>query len=345
MQRLVFFLSTIMMLFPLSAHAINCFQDAAGGNTSITFTVPTFAIPSNAKVGEKIWQGNDINITVFCNNAKTGTNVTGKENIFAWVNLTDPSVNDASIVNNPYLKFGIHYNGVDYDAVDFGIDTGVCIDMQANGGVWKANCNGSKIVKNVSFNARFYPYIKFKSMPSGSIIQNLPPVAVVQFDGSGGANLLKGAKNLRVNIDGLNNIHTVDCSVIMSMEPANQIVNFGQFRAENNMRLTSPFSLTASTDPQALCTQRFSVYSSFYTDEALDSETQMNLQNGLSLRIIDEQTSSPVKMNTFTLFGDFNPKGVQSRVVRNYMAELTRNAAPLVLGPFQRDVILLINYQ
>lgn len=67
--------------------------------------------------------------------------------------------------------------------------------------------------KNVTFNARFRAYVKFKARPAVDQTRDFGVVNVLQFDGEGGANLAADNKNLRYIIDGLNNILFLDCSV------------------------------------------------------------------------------------------------------------------------------------
>ncbi len=85
MRKLTSFLLTLLLTaLPLKeALALNCYLGGSGGPVEETKTISPFAIPSNAQVGQKIWESDDIKIPVTCDN-----NVTSgfkPEDVFAWV--------------------------------------------------------------------------------------------------------------------------------------------------------------------------------------------------------------------------------------------------------------------
>ncbi|NQF19999.1 type 1 fimbrial protein, partial [Enterobacter hormaechei] len=109
MRKLASLLVTLLLsALPLKdALALNCYLGGSGGPVEETKTISPFAIPSNAQVGQKIWESNDIKIPVTCDN-----NVTSNfqpEDVFAWVNPY-PAATD------PYYELGVTYEGIDYDA-------------------------------------------------------------------------------------------------------------------------------------------------------------------------------------------------------------------------------------
>lgn len=117
-------LLVICLLFlPLkSALALNCYFGTSGGTVEKSEAIQPFAVPGNAKPGDKIWESDDIKIPVYCDNNTNGN--FESEHVYAWVNL--PGVQDR------YYQLGVTYNGVDYDA-SLGksrIDTNQCIDSK-----------------------------------------------------------------------------------------------------------------------------------------------------------------------------------------------------------------------
>lgn len=73
MRKLTSFLLTLLLTaLPLKeALALNCYLGGSGGPVEETKTISPFAIPSNAQVGQKIWESDDIKIPVTCDNNVT----------------------------------------------------------------------------------------------------------------------------------------------------------------------------------------------------------------------------------------------------------------------------------
>lgn len=145
--------------------------------------------------------------------------------------------------------------------------------------------------KNVTFNAHFRVYVKFKSRPAGDQTVNFGTVNVLQFDGEGGANMAPNAKNLRYAITGLDNISFLDCSVDVRISPESQIVNFGQIAA-NSIATFPPkaaFSVSTIKDIASDCTEQFDVATSFFTSDTLYDNTHLEIGNGLLMRITDQK--------------------------------------------------------
>lgn len=94
-------LAILCLFYNVSVYAVNCYQDQRGGNTQIRGTLPSFRIPENAQPGQKIWESDDVNVTVYCDNATGWRADDPAENIYAWIKM--PAINSADILNNPYL--------------------------------------------------------------------------------------------------------------------------------------------------------------------------------------------------------------------------------------------------
>ncbi|HCP5035886.1 TPA: type 1 fimbrial protein, partial [Escherichia coli] len=165
-------LLVICLLFlPLkSALALNCYFGTSGGTVEKSEAIQPFAVPGNAKPGDKIWESDDIKIPVYCDNNTNGN--FESEHVYAWVNPY-PGVQDR------YYQLGVTYNGVDYDA-SLGksrIDTNQCIDSKniniytpeqiiAMG--WQNKiCSGdpANIHMSRTFLARMRLYVKIREMP------------------------------------------------------------------------------------------------------------------------------------------------------------------------------------
>ncbi|EOT8593153.1 pilus assembly protein, partial [Escherichia coli] len=162
-------LAILCLFFNVSAFAVDCYQNSKTSNpiNTINVTLPTFKIPENAQPGKKIWESGDVNITVYCDNATGWTRNNPTEDIYAWIKL--PAINSTDMLNNPYLTFGVTYNGMDYEGINEGIDTNGCLDKyeQIYSGIYHDPvCNGSTLQKGVTFNAHFRVYVKFKSRPA-----------------------------------------------------------------------------------------------------------------------------------------------------------------------------------
>ena len=281
MRRLLCLLALLMLtLVPLrSALAVNCYLAAAGGPVEGFSNIEPFAVPSNAKPGDKIWESSDIKIPVYCD---TGTAPNfGNEDIYAWVN-------PYASVNDPYYQLGVTYEGVDYDASQgsIGIDTHQCLDNkqlaiytpeQIKAAGWEHDlCSGD--VNNIhysrTFIARMRLYVKVISMPPHDYKSSISNYILVQFDGVGGVNQNPEAKNLKYHVTGLDQIRVLDCSVNFSIYPENQTIDFGTFNNMeiNHKTLTRSFSVkTTKNIADAECTDTFKVSSSFYTTETLAS--------------------------------------------------------------------------
>ena len=98
-------LLVICLLFlPLkSALALNCYFGTSGGTVEKSEAIQPFAVPGNAKPGDKIWESDDIKIPVYCDNNTNGN--FESEHVYAWVNPY-PGVQDR------YYQLGVTYNGV-----------------------------------------------------------------------------------------------------------------------------------------------------------------------------------------------------------------------------------------
>ncbi|HBC9289535.1 TPA: pilus assembly protein [Escherichia coli] len=261
-----------------------------------------------------------------------------------------PAINNADVLNNPYLTFGVTYNGVDYEANNFGIDTLACLDKfeQYYGGYYHDPiCNGTSLQKSVTFNARFRAYVKLISRPPTDITWNFGTVNVLQFDGEGGANLVRNAKNLRYVITGLENISFLDCSVDIRIYPESQIVNFGQIAANSigTFPTKAAFSVSTVRDAAANCSEQFDVATNFYTNDSLYDDTHLEMGNGLLMNIIDQKTKDSVVFNQYKIFTTYVPGQSSTIATRDYQAELTQQPGEsLRFGPFQKDLIVKINY-
>ncbi|BBT92284.1 pilus assembly protein [Enterobacter mori] len=353
MKNIYLALIAIFCLFSSSAWALNCYKNGPGGSSEFTTTLPAFNVPANAPPGQKIWESGDLLVTVYCDSAtrdhkKSVQDDPWSEDIFVYI-LDSYHNTDSMVTNNPNLAFGVTYNGIDYDTPDIKIDTGACLDkMEDNTRKYQvAACNGTTIQKSVSFTARFRLYVKLKTVPKAQFDYTFPKVTVLTFDGIGGINVMPDAKNLHYDIDGLDNIHFLDCGVNIKIYPENQIVNFGQFN-ESTIKakaLTAPFSVSTIKDATAGCTEQFDVTTSFYTTDTLYDDTHLDIGNGLLMRLIDK-INGDVIYNQYLPFATYRPDDTETTLTHDYTAELTRKPGEAVtVGPFSKDIIVKINYQ
>jgi hypothetical protein len=72
MRTFALLFTLLMALFSSSSWAVDCYQRVHGGPTDYTVTLPPFMVPVDAPLGSKIWESRDINITVYCDNARAG---------------------------------------------------------------------------------------------------------------------------------------------------------------------------------------------------------------------------------------------------------------------------------
>ncbi len=307
-------LLVICLLFlPLkSALALNCYFGSSGGSVEKSEAIQPFAVPGNAKLGDKIWESDDIKIPVYCDNNTNGN--FESEHVYAWVNPY-PGVQDR------YYQLGVTYNGVDYDANQgkSRIDTNQCIDSKnidiytpeqiiAMG--WQNKiCSGdpANIHMSRTFLARMRLYVKIREMPPHDYQSTLSDYIVVQFDGAGSVNEDPTAQNLKYHITGLENIRVLDCSVNFSISPETQVIDFGKFNLLDIRRhtMSKTFSIKTTKSQNDQCTDGFKVSSSFYTEETLVEEDKaLLIGNGLKLRLLDEN-ASPYTFNKYAEYADF----------------------------------------
>ncbi|MDV1541154.1 pilus assembly protein [Klebsiella michiganensis] len=351
MKKLFIFFILLICLFSSSSWAIDCYQNNYGGDHLVTTSLPPFTVPADAPVGKKIWESGDITVTVYCDEASHNNKdpkSPWSENVYAYI-LDSFHNTDNLVTNNSYLAFGVTYNGVDYDIPNTKINTGACLDQMSDfdKSYKHKACNGHTIQKNTTFTVRFRLYVKLKSIPPSQIEYNFPAVTVLAFDGSGGINRLAHAKNLHYDIDGLSNIHFLDCSVDIKIYPESQIVDFGQISDSVILKepAKKPFSISTIKNEAAGCTDKFDVKTSFYTNDTLYDNTHLDMGNGLLMRINDKTINSDIVYNQYANFASYIP-GSAATVTHNYIAELTKHPTKsLVEGPFSKDLIIKINYQ
>lgn len=354
MKRLLGFLALLTCLFSLPSWAVDCYQNAKGGLTTVPIELPSFTIPNDITLNQKVWESPDFNVTVYCDNATGWSQSNPTEDLYAWIKLS--AFNSTEVLNNPYFTFGVTYNGADYEGTDQGIDVGVCLDKYEliyNGMYHNPVCNGSTLQKGMTFNARFRLYVKVKAIPpDSSTIYNFGKIAVLQFDGEGGANILPSAKNLRYYVDGLDNVHYLSCSSSVKIEPESQVVDFRTINSRDlvdGADTQKTFSISTVREQTAGCTEQFDITTSFYTSDAPYDDTHLDLGNGLLLNIVDNSAVEPkythVLFNQYMPFTRYVPSD-PSTVTHNYTAELTTHPnKKLVEGPFSKDVIIKVNYQ
>ncbi|EAM8931138.1 type 1 fimbrial protein [Salmonella enterica] len=350
------FLLLLFIAIPFrSALAVHCYLGSSGGSVEGYTTIEPFAVPNNAKPGDKIWESNDIKIPVYCDNARFDNGYNG-ENVYAWVN-------PYSSVNDTYYQLGVTYESVDYDATQgtVSIDTRQCVDNQklkvytpeqikASG--WEHYlCSGNAEDTHFSrtFIARMRLYVKVISMPPHDYASSINDYILVQFDGVGGINVSPDAANLKYHVTGLDHIRVLDCSVKFNIYPENQTIDFGTFNNMeiNSKTLTRSFSIktTKSQDTESGCTDTFKVSSSFYTTEELaDNDTSLIIGNGLQLKIRDMEDNTLSTYNAYSEYAEFNTELLTRE--KSYQAELSQVTGDTVqIGPFETVVLFKINYK
>ena len=351
MKRLLGFMALLTCLFSLPSWAVDCYQNSKGGQTQPpAIELPSFTIPSDITLNQKVWESSDITVTVYCDNATGWSKSNPTEDLYAWIKLS--AFNSSEVLNNPYFTFGVTYNGVDHEGTDEGINTGFCLDK---GDVYYIPmkyydpvCNGSTIQKNTTFTARFRVYMKVKAIPpSTGDTYNFGKINVLQFDGEGGANVLSTAKNLRISVDGLNNVHYLTCVSSIKVQPETQVVDFKTITnidLANRTGTQQTFSISTVRDQTAGCTEQFDVTTSFYTSDAPYDDTHLDLGNGLLLSVFDKDLNTDVLFNQYMNFITYIPDD-PSTATHDYIAELTANPnKKLVDGPFSKDVVIKLNY-
>ena len=344
-------IAMLLALLPLKAAlALDCYLGAQGGPVEETKTISPFAIPSNAQVGQKIWESDDIKIPVTCNHDVAGS--FEKEDVYAWVNPY-PAASD------PYYELGVTYEGMDYDATGQpnGVDTHQCLDNnnitmytpeQIKQMGWEnrlCSGNANDIHTTRTFIARLRLYVRIKAVPPHGYKSSLGDYVVVQFDGKGGVNQMADAKNLKYHINGLENITVLDCGATFSIYHENQEIDFGTFSARdivNQQTRNRTFTVKTTKVQDAQCSDGFKMDSSFYTTESLsENDTALLIGNGLKLRILNG--TQPYTFNHYEEYADFT--GSTLNYEQTYTAELSPDAGKAIQsGPFETVVLFKINY-
>lgn len=352
MRQLINLLCLAMLsLFPLKeALALNCYLGVQNGPVEETKTISPFAIPSNAQVGQKIWESDDIRIPVTCDHDVASS--FEKEDVFAWVNPY-PATSD------PYYELGVTYEGADYDATGQpnGVDTHQCLDNnsitiytpeQLKQMGWEnrlCSGNANDIHTSRIFGVRIRLYVRIKAMPPHGYVSTLGDYIVVQFDGKGGVNQMADAKNLKYHINGLQNITVLDCGATFSIYPENQEIDFGTFSARdivNQKTRNRTFTVKTTKVQDAQCSDGFKMDSSFYTDSSLsENDSALLIGNGLKLRILNG--TEAYQFNQYKEYADFT--GDKLNVEQVYTAELSPiEGKAIQSGPFETVVLFKINY-
>ncbi|HDS4423644.1 TPA: pilus assembly protein, partial [Enterobacter cloacae] len=115
MKKIYLVVIALLCLFSSSAWAMDCYKDSLGGQSLVTTTLPTFTVPANAPAGQKIWESGDLLVTVYCDHAtrdstKPVSQDPWSEHVYAYI-LDSFHNTDSLMTNNPYLAFGVTYNG------------------------------------------------------------------------------------------------------------------------------------------------------------------------------------------------------------------------------------------
>lgn len=329
------------------AFATDCYLGNKGGRVQITFPVPDIDVPNGAQVGQKIWESKDIRALVYCDNNRSPGYAS--ENVQAWINPQAGSVGNA-------WQMGISWDGKDYDlsGSPVSVDTGYCLDDSRLAGYNAAQirqrnlqsrlCSGNAddVHPSRRFPARFRLYLKLRHLGGQRAEQRIQSHSVLQF---GGRTAMSGtAYNLQYIVTSLGNISVPDCRVVLTMEPENQVIDFGSFTVAEIMRqnLTRTFSVKASVPDNTDCSSSYKLQTTFYTEQSLSSGGSALLAgNGLQLRILADNT--PGIFNKYSPFAEFSSGMKESS--RVYSAELSRvPGSDIVPGPFNEVVLFMVSY-
>ncbi|STI19022.1 putative fimbrial protein [Escherichia coli] len=142
------------------------------------------------KLGDKIWESDDIKIPVYCDNNTNGN--FESEHVYAWVNPY-PGVQDR------YYQLGVTYNGVDLtptrekaastltSVLTVRTLTFIPPEQIIAMGWQNKICSGdpANIHMSRTFLARMRLYVKIREMPPHDYQSTLSDYIVVQFDGAG----------------------------------------------------------------------------------------------------------------------------------------------------------------
>ena len=80
-------------------------------------------------------------------------------------------------------------------------------------------------------------------------------------------------------------------------------------------------------------------------EEANVNVYHLEMGNGLLMNIIDQKTKDSVVFNQYKIFTTYVPGQSSTIATRDYQAELTQQPGEsLRFGPFQKDLIVKINY-
>lgn len=314
-NKIVIFLTLFMSLLSVKSFALDCIEKGTNQVLKPAIPVGQLAIPADITPGTIIWESNPLQVTVYCDNVLTNIG----DIVHFYFNPTEQSLGTG-------LLLGARYQGQELEKNQQRVSTGT--NPIYPGG-------------NVTVTVNFVLYIKVTgSVPTSGTYNGDNQFTVFQFDGTGGLNMMPGAKNLRYSVSGLRGIRFLKCGADIKVYPESQQIDFGQLLLKdlnNNQEFRKDFQIQAV---KRGCLENFSMNVNFETKDKVVGETAIDLLNGTSLMIFDEDKKK-VKFNFFQFFGTL-PVG-QSSATRNYSAVVKRTGV-VSTGPFSASTVVKINY-
>lgn len=204
-------LMAALAMLPALSHALACKEGGRNGSVMITEDIgSTVAVPITLPSGEIIWHSSVRTVNVSCYKDHNG--LREAEEVFFYPNPRKDSSPQG-------VQFGVMYNGRPNFDPNLRIATGQVIP-KCPSNIALNQC------PTTDFSLSFQVVIATKTPYPGNGSVGKSQFEVLQFDGVGGINDIKGS-NLVYKVTGLDKIRFIQCAVKVSLNPASNALDFG----------------------------------------------------------------------------------------------------------------------
>ena len=320
---------------PALSHALACKENGRDGQVLITEDIgSTVAVPVTLGEGEIIWHSSQRSVSVSCYKDHDG--LRNAEDVFFYPNPRNNSAPQG-------VKFGVMYNGQAYFDPKQRIATGKTIPACP-----KKDYPDIKNCPTTDFNLDFQVVIATKPKYPGSGNVGVTQFEVMQFDGVGGINDIKGS-NLVYKVTGLDKIRFIQCAVKVALNPASNTLDFGRItKTDKGLNPAVPrkdFSLSL----EKTCDDPVKVNGYFrgvngkvddYTARLVRKGGDKDSGLGLQLFFGDGRK---LRFDQSEYLADFR-KGDRQRIVPMYGTIVPSNLGQVEEGPFTGRVNIDLDY-
>ncbi len=232
MNRLYGWLLALMLAFPVTSHALGCWNgNSSSGNVTSTFNLPgNLYVSATAPVNTIIWQSPLQNLALYCSQSIG-------ENVYFWVNPKNATL-------APGLQIGIIFNGQTITQSSGAVNTNIYVPA------------GGSVTTTLQYSIVL---LKTSGAPTSGT-SSINNYSVFQLDGVGGINAAQGI-NFNQWING-SVTFTPGGTCDLSAADKNRVVNLptvgsAQFAAVGSTMARTYFTISASNCSSSIYTATF----------------------------------------------------------------------------------------